>query len=367
MATSTNYGWSEPDNTSLVKDGAQAIRTLGDAIDVSLWNVGFGQAGKNKIINGNFGVAQRGTSITMAQNGYNLDRWTASVATAFPTGTITQQTMTAGNTIAGYEFANYARINPTVANGCTAWQWTQKIEDVRVFAGVAATVSFWAKADASCTATIDINQNFGSGGSATVTAMAAQNIALTTAWTRFTFTATFPSISGKTIGTGSSVDVRFSLPLSSGVIRLGTYDIVGVQLEYGSKATPFQTASGGSPQAELAMCQRYYETSYDIGTAAGTATETGSYGFCGSTNNSSATYLTYANVYKVTKRGTPTITLYDLSGNSGKVNKVSAVDLSMTANQTATADRIGQSEFRVYTLIGTCAGFYGHYVASAEL
>ena len=88
MATSTNYGWSEPDNTSLVKDGAQAIRTLGDAIDTSVWNIGFGQAGKNKIINGNFGVAQRGTSITMAQNGYNLDRWTASVATAFPTGTI---------------------------------------------------------------------------------------------------------------------------------------------------------------------------------------------------------------------------------------------------------------------------------------
>jgi hypothetical protein len=234
------------------------MRTLGDAIDTSVWNIGFGQAGKNKIINGNFGVAQRGTSITMAQNGYNLDRWTASVATAFPTGTVTQQTMPAGNTIAGYEFANFARINPTVANGCTSYQWTQKVEDVRVFAGVSATVSFWAKADASCTATIDINQNFGSGGSGTVTAMASQNIALTTAWTRFTFTATFPSISGKTIGTGSSVDVRFSIPTSAGVIRLGSYDFTGVQLEYGSKATPFQTASGGSPQAELAMCQRYY-------------------------------------------------------------------------------------------------------------
>jgi hypothetical protein len=258
MATTTNYGWAEPDNTSLVKNGAQDIRILGDAIDASVWNIGYGQAGKNKIINGNFSIAQRGSSITMAQNGYNLDRWTASVATAFPTGTVTQQTMPAGNTIAGYEFANFARINPTVANGCTSYQLTQKIEDVRVFAGVAATVSFWAKADASCTATIDIFQNFGSGGSATVTAMAAQNIALTTAWTRFTFNATFPSISGKTIGTGSSVDVRFTIPTSAGVIRLGSYDFAGVQLEYGSKATPFQTASGGSPQAELAMCQRYY-------------------------------------------------------------------------------------------------------------
>jgi hypothetical protein len=56
MATSTNYGWSEPDDSSLVKDGAQAIRTLGDAIDTSLWNSGFGQAGKNKFINGNWGM-----------------------------------------------------------------------------------------------------------------------------------------------------------------------------------------------------------------------------------------------------------------------------------------------------------------------
>lgn len=33
MATSTTYGWSEPDNTSFVKDGALAMRTLGNAID----------------------------------------------------------------------------------------------------------------------------------------------------------------------------------------------------------------------------------------------------------------------------------------------------------------------------------------------
>lgn len=36
MATSPIYGWSEPDNTSLVKDGAQAIRTLGNAIDTTM-------------------------------------------------------------------------------------------------------------------------------------------------------------------------------------------------------------------------------------------------------------------------------------------------------------------------------------------
>lgn len=33
MATSPNYGWQEPDNTAYVKDGALAMRTLGNAID----------------------------------------------------------------------------------------------------------------------------------------------------------------------------------------------------------------------------------------------------------------------------------------------------------------------------------------------
>jgi len=38
MATTTNYGWTTPDDTSLVKDGASAIRTLGSSIDTSLNN-----------------------------------------------------------------------------------------------------------------------------------------------------------------------------------------------------------------------------------------------------------------------------------------------------------------------------------------
>jgi hypothetical protein len=41
MATTTpNFGWSVPTNTDLVKDGALAIETLGDAIDGRFGNVG---------------------------------------------------------------------------------------------------------------------------------------------------------------------------------------------------------------------------------------------------------------------------------------------------------------------------------------
>lgn len=37
MATTTNYGWTTPDDTALVKDGASAIRSLGSAIDTSMF------------------------------------------------------------------------------------------------------------------------------------------------------------------------------------------------------------------------------------------------------------------------------------------------------------------------------------------
>lgn len=44
MATTTNYSWSTPDDTALVKDGASAIRTLGSSVDTTLFSV---TGGKN--------------------------------------------------------------------------------------------------------------------------------------------------------------------------------------------------------------------------------------------------------------------------------------------------------------------------------
>jgi len=38
MATTTNYGWTTPDDTALVKDGASAIRSLGSAIDSTVYS-----------------------------------------------------------------------------------------------------------------------------------------------------------------------------------------------------------------------------------------------------------------------------------------------------------------------------------------
>jgi hypothetical protein len=46
MATSPLFGWSEPDDTDLVKDGAAAIRTLGNAIDTSMGDLLGGTTGQ---------------------------------------------------------------------------------------------------------------------------------------------------------------------------------------------------------------------------------------------------------------------------------------------------------------------------------
>jgi hypothetical protein len=251
MALSPNYQWAEPDNSSLVKNGAQDIRALGDAIDTSLWNVGFGQAGKNKIINGDFGIWQRGTSFSTTVDMYLADRFYVQRNN---TNTISQQTFTPGTApVAGYEstfFLRYART--TVAGGADFLY--QRIEDVRTFAGNPVTFSFWAKADTAITiGAVDIDQVFGTGGSGTVTITPSPTtLAVTTSWARYSYTVTLPSIAGKTIGTGSHIRPRINFTGTA-----ATFDTWGWQIEYGSKATPFETATG-TIQGELSACQRYY-------------------------------------------------------------------------------------------------------------
>jgi hypothetical protein len=258
MATSTNYGWAEPDNSSLVKNGASDIRTLGNAIDTSVWNVGFGQAGKNKIINGDFSNWQRSTSATVTSETYWApDRYRSVYVAGGATVTWSRQSFTPATApVAGYEGQYFSRIAATSGSGTTVIGISQRIENVQTFAGQTATISFWAKADSARTATILIAQSFGSGGSGDVTVLNTTQ-ALTTSWARYSFTMSVPSISGKTVGSSSYLVpyIYFNTAQASGSPQLDTW---GLQFEYGSIATPFQTASGGSPQAELAMCQRYY-------------------------------------------------------------------------------------------------------------
>ena len=268
MATSTNYLWTEPNDSDLVKNGASAIRTLGNAIDASLWSSGFGQAGKNKIMNGDFGINQR-NFVSGTTEAYSFDRMLTVVTAGGGTVTTSAQTFTAGTApVTGYEATNFYRCVTSGQTGTDSRAGlAQRIENVRNFANQTMTVSFWAKAASGTpNITVSAQQRFGTGGSTAVWTLGTVKT-ISTSWARYSFTITLPSIAGKTIVNADSLlnvvifmSAGSDLSVSTAPIGVqnNTFDIWGWQVESGSTATPFQTASGGSPQAELAMCQRYY-------------------------------------------------------------------------------------------------------------
>jgi hypothetical protein len=209
----------------------------------------------NAIINGAFDVWQRGTAITQTSNQYTADMWRVSAETAQPTlRTITRQTFTPNELKAnGFGDASfYLRSTLTTIGSSTAITLNNRSEDVSTLAGQNATFSFWAKSDTSRTQTVDMRQNFGSGGSSQVT-FGSNTFTTTTSWQRFVFTMTFPDISGKTIGTGSWIGPNFTQAFAAGSVL----DLWGVQLEPGTVANDFRR-NANSIQGELAACQRYF-------------------------------------------------------------------------------------------------------------
>jgi hypothetical protein len=354
MALSPQYSWPEPDNSSLVKNGAQDIRALGDAIDTSVWNVGYGQAGKNKIINGNFGIWQRGTSFspTSAAIMYTADRF---FVYNNGTGVITasQQTFTPGAApVAGYEGSFFHRIGTAASLGTTTqFSFNQRIEDVRMFAGQTVTLSFYAKLGTAQNAVngLQLQQNFGSGGSATVNTSFVVPT-LSTSWERYSFTVAVPSISGKTIGTSSYLN----LVMTCTALVSQTVDIWGVQLEAGSVATPFQTATG-TIQGELSACQRYYQRF--------TGTAYGTYALAYATSTTNA-YVVMP--FQTQMRTAPTVLDYsglaiDFSGVSASAVSVLAGSQSSSAAYGMNATTTGLTQFRTYDLCNnnSTSGYIG--------
>jgi hypothetical protein len=214
--------------------------------------------GKNALINGAFDYWQRGTSGFTSGGAYNADRWKFYQDGTAVTATITQQALAAG-AIVGVDSPYCFQWSVTVAGtGATTNQLYQLVEDVRTLAGQTAVLSFYAKSDATRTAVAPtVNQNFGSGGSATVgatvTAVSGNPTSLTTSWQRFSYTVALASITGKTIGTSSYVEVGIKLPINTTQVT----QVVGAQLELGATATTFSRA-GGTIAGELVACQRYY-------------------------------------------------------------------------------------------------------------
>ena len=86
MANTTSFGWETPDNTDLVKDGALAIRTLGESIDTSF---------KGVAINAQTGATYTAVLadglnkiVTMDNASANDFKIPTDASVAFPTGTV---------------------------------------------------------------------------------------------------------------------------------------------------------------------------------------------------------------------------------------------------------------------------------------
>ena len=218
------------------------------------------EAGKNKIINGDFGIWQRGTSVSIPANNvqtFQADRfWAQHNGTTNGTITYASQAFTAGQTDVPNNPIYFARItNTTLGTSQTQTEFGQSIEDVNTFAGQTATFSFYVKSSGTFTLTGFAWQNFGSGGSDGVfTTLTLSTSTTTTSWQRITATVSVPSVSGKTIGAGNYIAfyIRQGTPTAG-----STIDFANWQVEAGSVATAFQTATG-TLQGELAACQRYY-------------------------------------------------------------------------------------------------------------
>jgi hypothetical protein len=133
MATTTNYGWTTPDDTALVKDGAAAIRTLGSSVDTTTKNLN--------------------PSTTLGDIEYRSS--TANVNTRLPLGTAGQVLkVNSGATAPEWSSDNAGMTNPMTTTGDTIYS-SSGSTPARLGIGttgqvltVAAGVPSWATASA---------------------------------------------------------------------------------------------------------------------------------------------------------------------------------------------------------------------------
>ena len=223
---------------------ARELASLGNAYsDGALSN-------RNKLINGNFEVHQRGTA-SVTTSDFFADRWRSVLSGA--TATASRQAFTLGQT--DVPNANYyGRLDVSVGNDNARIEY--RVEDVKTLAGQTVTLSFYAKGTNPNSGGVGVTifQEFGTGGSAYVEA-GTQVIVLSASWQKYTLTFTLPSMSGKTVGDSSHLSLYWRQPSTDTSTNAWSIDLAQVQLEVGDTATPFEHRSYGQ---ELALCQRFF-------------------------------------------------------------------------------------------------------------
>jgi hypothetical protein len=288
--------------------------------------VGNGWSGaKNKIINGDMRVAQRGTVTSAGIDTYGgCDRWKVWCADGGETGRVTMSQ----STDAPSGFRNSQQLTVTTAqtsvSSSHAFDLVQRIESINCddmgfgTSGKYMAVSFWAKSSKAGTYAVNIYYVGASTSKVNV-----REVSLTSTWTYYTLS--FSVDSAQALSSSGYVQLGFGLMAGSGwqggvttdtwathggnwytsnqanfFDTVGnTINITGVQLEKGSTATSFDYRPYGT---ELSLCQRYF---YSLG---GTAYEV--FGF-GSWRNS-----TTASIYikhSVPMRVQPTLNVLNLA------------------------------------------------------
>ena len=350
--------------------------------------------GNNVIINGAMQVAQRATSATGLGGGTDsyptCDRFKVS-----QTATAGRYTMT--QTADGPSgFANCIKLDCTTADTSIAsneyFLIRQRIEgqNIQMFAKGTSdakqyALSFYVKGNANATYVAELMDNSNSNRHVNKT------FAVTTSWTRIEII--FPADTTGVIGDTNTADFDLNIWLNSGSDRTsGTlqqtwgalaqanravgissffsstdnnFFITGLQLEVGPVATPFEHRSFGQ---ELALCQRYFQKTYDYATAPAASTENG-WAWYGADYDVgiTSTFQSQGIRFESTMRAAPTMVGYDASGNSGKCVRY-RVGAGPAANIASSIDLITTKNFRHFGQGTNATGNIAfHYTADAEL
>ena len=250
-----------------------------------------GDAGRNRLINGNFSIWQRETSFPApagalpADSGfYTADRWRWQFSGDGGTFDLTpgasfveQATFDPGQTEVPDNPTFYMKWRGAfigVVNGDEELDLAQQIENARTLAGQKATLSFWARGpDSPGTILVSTRQNLGVGGDVSDLPIFVP-VALTTSWKKFVVVFDVQSIAGKTLGASDQfLSLRFTSILGADVAALtgsitvnytDEIHIANVQFEAGDTATAFEVRE---IETEIGLCQRYFCKSHDIDTA----------------------------------------------------------------------------------------------------
>ena len=325
---------------SLVLNGTTGITNLP--------SINSGQIGGNRnvIINGAQEVDQRHAGASVAVSSvYVTDRW--KVQGAGNAGDAEQ----IDSTIAGFK----SSLKYTGDANIAFMQMGQQIEfkNYAHLVGEDVTISFYAKANntngGSTALTVRTRTVTGEDGSALFAGSATDtSVTISTTAARYTVARTIPADSK-----------GFSLEFALGAhVNNDGLEITGIQLELGT-VTAFEYKSFGE---ELALCQRYYQKTYNSDVNPATVTNVGAQ-ITRAHASSGVFYVELQRNTKVTMRTTPTVTPYSTNGASGKVKGSS--DITVSAINDEGANSFGYPQLAS----GVSAGndVRCHYVATAEL